>query len=363
MSNVIEMVGHGSQWSAKLAGAIEAGRESAMAVLERVERDVPSDRIIRAKALQFEQDDQRGALVVRIPTIEAGVVEEETIHDHALGQFAARVHIPMPYVRYLQELGSDGVRLLATNLQELNRQTNNRYLLRSVRQQVRGVLSDKYKPLDARPFIEAFTTACAQIGAQPYQGHALDTKVSLTAIVPKVYEPIPGEAIAFGLRFSTSDYGDGALDLAFFILRLACLNGAKVEQAFRQVHVGKRIESDFVLSDRTKFLESELSISTMRDVIDGKLAATALEEAQEVIRIAHASKIDVKTAHAELKKRLGVGLAAEVVSAFNSPDIEVMPAGNTKYRLSQAIAWVAGQQPDGSDQLKLEAEAGRLLAA
>jgi len=350
-----------TNWSAKLAHAIDAGRASATRVLEQVQSQIPSDRLIKAKSLAFNHDETRNALIVRIPTVEAQVVEEETIHDHALGQFAERVHIPTPYVRYLSSLGADGNRLLAHNLEELNHQSTNRYLLRSVHSQVRGVLSDKYKPLDARPFLEAFTVACGQIGAEPYSGHALDTQIALTAIVPTVYEPIPGEAIAFGLRFQTSDFGDGALSLAFFILRLVCLNGMKAEQAFREVHRGPLIEGDFELSDRTKQKSSELSLSLVQDVVENRLASSALEEAQQVIRIAHECKINVKEAQAELKKRLGVGLAQDVVDAFNSPDVEMMPAGNTKYRLSQAISWVAGRQGDGSKQLELEAEAGRVL--
>lgn len=69
-----------------------------------------------------------------------------------------------------------------------------------------------------------------------------DTKVWCETILPTPIE-IPtrknGTVIIFaGARFSTSDYGNGSVDMRSFLLNGACLNGMVRESVMRQVHLG-----------------------------------------------------------------------------------------------------------------------------
>jgi len=43
------------------------------------------------------------------------------------------------------------------------------------------------------------------------------------------------------------------------------------------------------------------------------------------------------------------------------PDVELLPAGNTSWRLSNAVSWLAGQVEDGERRLELEKVAGQLV--
>jgi hypothetical protein len=61
-----------------------------------------------------------------------------------------------------------------------------------VNNEVRGFLSDQYRRLDPRPIIEAFVTGVMKLGALPFKGYVSDTKVCIQAIVPDVFEAIPG---------------------------------------------------------------------------------------------------------------------------------------------------------------------------
>lgn len=48
-----------------------------------------------------------------------------------------------------------------------------------------------------------------------------------------------GTVIIFaGARFSTSDYGNGSVDMRSFLLNGACLNGMVRESVMRQIHLG-----------------------------------------------------------------------------------------------------------------------------
>ena len=71
-----------------------------------------------------------------------------------------------------------------------------------------------------------------------------DTKVWAETILPTPLT-IPttknGHVVIFmGARFSTSDYGDGALDMRAFLLNGVCLNGMVRESVWKQIHPWER---------------------------------------------------------------------------------------------------------------------------
>jgi len=95
-----------------------------------------------------------------------------------------------------------------------------RYVLRSLQQEVRGFLSDSYRRIDSRPVVEAFATAVQQKEALPYDGYITDTEIAIQAIMPEVYEPVPGEVVAYGLSLENSDFGNGTLSVRAYLLRI-----------------------------------------------------------------------------------------------------------------------------------------------
>ena len=54
-----------------------------------------------------------------------------------------------------------------------------------------------------------------------------------------------------------------------------------------------------------------------------------------------------------LKKTLNKGEAEAAFNAYNSPDVYNLPAGNTAWRLSNAISWIAGQTEEPERKLDL----------
>jgi hypothetical protein len=81
-----------------------------------------------------------------------------------------------------------------------------------------------------------------------------------------------------------------------------------------------------------------------------------------MIRTAASQSIDVKTKTADLRKRLGKTLADRIAETYTSADVEALPPGNTAWRLSNAISWVAKQDDvDAETRLDLEKEAGAAL--
>ena len=50
-----------------------------------------------------------------------------------------------------------------------------------------------------------------------------------------------------------------------------------------------------------------------------------------------------------------------VLEKFNSPDIEFLPAGNTSWRWSNALSWLANESKDDRRKLELQNAAGLVL--
>jgi hypothetical protein len=347
----------------KLEQLIETGRAKASEVVAHVMNHQPTDRLVRGGQFGFEADPDRDAVTVSLPGGEHGAVRQR-LHRHSIQQMAQTTDLPLKFIDSLQ-LASEpwGKELLAHNLRTLfqNRFARGRYLVRSVNDEVRGFLSDRYRRLDSRPIIEAFATAVQEKGALPYNGYVTDTKVALQAIMPEVYEPIPGEMVAYGLSLENSDFGNGALSIRAYLLRIWCSNLAITQEEMRQVHLGRRLDESMLYSDRTYELDAQTTISALKDVVSGQLNATSLRDRMDSIRRAHEQQVEPGSVREMLKKALCKTETEAVVEAYNSTDTYNLPAGNTTWRLSNAISWVAGKTEDAERKLDLMKLAGEVL--
>ena len=346
----------------KLNALVLNGRQNAQTVIEHVMSHQPTDRIIKGGAAMFVPDHTKKAI-----TILAGdnSIVPETIHRNALNQMALSADIPMKFLDSLVEEKADwGRELIAHNFTKIyhERFSRKRYLSRSINTEVRGWLSDQYRRLDSRPIVEAFATAVQDKGAMPYNGVVTDTKIAIQAIMPEVYEPIPGELVAYGLSLENSDFGNGALSLRAYLLRIWCTNLAITEETMRQIHLGKRLDDNMIYSQRTYELDSKTTVSALRDVVRLQLDAKSLSTRMDAVRQANGKEVTVESARERLKKVLNKGEAEAALNAYASPDVYNLPAGNTAWRLSNAISWIAGQTEDAERKLDLMRTAGDVLA-
>ena len=347
----------------KLEQLIEKGRSTAGEVVNYVMNHQPTDRLVRGGQFEFEPDPDHNAVMVSLPSGAGGPVRQR-MHRHSIQQIAVTTDLPLKFIDSLQQTSDPwGRELLAHNLATLfrNRFAQSRYLLRSLNGEVRGFLSDRYRRLDSRPIVEAFATAVQEKGALPYSGYVTDTKVALQAIMPEVYEPIPGEMVAYGLSLENSDYGNGALSIRAYLLRIWCSNLAITQEEMRQVHLGRRLDESMLYSDRTYELDAQTTVSALRDVVAGQLNAASLKQRMDSIRVAHEQQVEPGSAREFLKKALLKTESDAVIEAYNSPDTYNLPAGNTKWRLSNAISWVAGKTDDAERKLDLMKLAGEVL--
>lgn len=336
----------------KLNRLIEDGRQNAGQVIEHVLANQPADYIVKANALQFSGN---GGLKVALNNAEFGV------HRFALGQIAENANLP---VKFLDSLAATdwGRSLIAHNLSQIFQHRDaKRHLVRTLNGEVRGFLSDSYRRLDSRPIVEAFVSGVRRLGALPYKGIVTDTKIAIQAILPDVFDVIPGEVIAFVLSLENSDFGNGALSLRIGALRIWCDNLAVFEENMRQIHLGRRLDENVVFSQRTYVLDTKTTVSALEDIIGVQLNREGLKRRMELLAVTAQKAVNPEAAMKMLREALGIGKAQEVIDAYKSADIEMLPAGNNAWRLSNAISWVGGKETDGEKKLELLKLAGRVL--
>lgn len=328
-------------------------------VIEQVQNDVPEDMVALGRLLRF--NPTTSGIQILPPTKNA---EALTIHDHALQQICDRPKIKnlATVVRELRGRGQWGNELAATNLTEIYSHLNgDRFLIRNVRGEVRGFLSDQFRRLDSRPLLDAFVGALRQFGARPVDGFALDTKVNIRAILPMVFEPFPGEIMAFGAQLSDSDYGDGKLSVSGFVLRMWCTNLATTEDVLSQIHLGRRLSDNVTFSQQTLELDTQAMASAVKDVSGHVLGSGAVNNYLDMIRKANEQKIEPAQIGAWVKKNLTKAESEHAIEKFNSPDVEMLPPGQTKWRWSNALSWLANETEDEHRKLELQEFAGGIL--
>ena len=283
-----------------------------------------------------------------------------TLHGNAIGQLADKMGIPSRYLRQLASGDEWQRQLAATVLNEHSGWTQRtRVLIRTVGQQVRGVLSDSYRRLNSVEILTAFVQEASQQGAVIADAYMSDTKVWCETILPTPIE-IPtrknGTVIIFaGARFSTSDYGNGSVDMRSFLLNGACLNGMVRESVMRQVHLGGRLPDSLSLSQKTYELDTQTTVSAVSDLTKGLYSKDTIM--QKAIEIQGASEIDVDF-DKELKNLVqkgallkNEGREVEKLLMNNNPD-DGVTGGATLWKLTQGItAFAREQQPERCREL------------
>lgn len=336
---------------------VQRGEVNAQTVVARVLDEVPTDKIVRPSAMTFSPTPtNRIALAVGDWT--------EALHPNGLQQTASRLGIPFSWAEDMMGKGEWGTAMIAENLTTLARQNvepNRRFLLRSVHDEVRGVLSDRFRRIDSRPIVDFLLRSTSERGMIPTDGVGSDTRVSLRFIRPDVLEPVPGEYMVFGFSWTNSDFGRGANEVQSFMLRLICINGVIAASEIRHVHLGGRLEEDDVqYSERTIRLDSAAVISALKDTVNTVMLPERTDQHMDMIRQAHEEKIEPKALLAMLKKHMSKGQTQEVVDVFNSPDVEMLPPGQNRWRLSNALSFVA-RNSEADRRIDLERLAGTVL--
>lgn len=339
-----------------LEKAIAKGGPDGARVIGHVQSTMPQDMMVRANALRFDGAGER--LEMRLGDEGAG----RGIHRHALGQMAARAGVPGAYLAELDAAGGWQRALAAEILtRHYSLGGSGKNLVRSVNGKVMGFLSDRYKRLDSRPILDVFADECRKVGALPIEGVVTDLRWSMKAILPMIFEPVPNEVLCLGVEIGHSDFGSGKLAVRAFIWRCLCANGATMEDALAQVHLGSTLGEDIEFSRRTYELDTKLSVSKVRDTTQNLLGPKKVNSLVEAIKASAEKSVDWRRLKTALAKKLLKEELKQVETAWDSHDVTMLPEHESVWRASNAVSWVAGHVEDPARKLELQRIAGEVI--
>ena len=340
--------------NAKLETIINSGKERLGETLQVIEDSQPRDAWVGSAALNFGADERGFG-------VQFGEREHTPFHDHALLQLTDRAGMPSGR-KMINWLNSEpeGPRWLADLMNvKYARQEKKKYLVRTVNDQVRGFLSNRYLPLQSPPIVKSFLEGVAAYGAMPVKAQAFDTKFYVKTILPHILEPLPGEVVLFGLSLRNSDYGDGKLEIAGFIHRLRCTNLMMTEDGFSRVHLGAAIGENIEFSRKTIELQTEAACSATKDIVRNVFEPSYVKDKVERIKALASENVDADNVIEGLRKasKLTKDEAKQVKELYSSADVENLPAGQNKWRLSNTLS-LFGQRSEPERELELEVLAG-----
>ena len=146
-----------------------------------------------------------------------------------------------------------------------------------------------------------------------------------------------------------------------FLWRMWCTNLATTENSLAQVHLGRKLPDDLILSDDTYRLDTETTVSALRDIVTQCLAPAKIHQLCEQVKAAHEQEVDWKTAARKLSSVLTKTEQKDVQEAFEGEDERLLPPGRSAWRLSNAVSWLAGKVENPERKLELERLAGQVI--
>lgn len=261
-----------------------------------------------AQELQRVQQTAKD-FVVPTEMLKAEVIDEDVkltfsndkafgLNNWSSGQLAQYTDIPKAY---FDRIKSENPLLLADSINHgLERaakaSSKEARLIRTLDGNVRGLLSSRYRILDAHDMLEAIFPVMQQSGMQIVSSEITDRRLYIKALSPKLMSEVKkGDTVQHGLVISTSDVGAGSVRVEPLIYRLVCENGLISNTAMRKYHVGKNQAEENIrelLSDKTREMEDHVFWASVRDIVLASLRPENFE--REVDRLRLAANMEIK---------------------------------------------------------------------
>lgn len=170
------------------------------------------------------------------------------------------------------------------------------------------------------------------------------------------------EVVAACVHLRSSDFGAGPLELSFELLRVICENGLIGRSALRQVHLGGKLPDELGISSETYRLDSETQASAIRDITGKLLTEDYVHDQVAHMRQAAVELIDPQRAVAGLvrAKQITRSQGEDVERVILRGDEAEIPSGpSTRWKLAQAVSWIAKEH--GDRRYELERLAGTMI--
>jgi hypothetical protein len=274
--------------------------------------------------------------------------------------------------KYFERMRNEAPDLLAHNLNHwATAAPDVKRMVRTVDDHVRAWVSDSYRCLDSIDLANAALPVLAEKGAEIVSAEVTETRLYLKATLAKLEMRVEkskavGDVLRGGIMLRNSEVGNGALEVAFFVTRLICMNGMVSDSLFRRAHLGRRKgagleDATEFFSDRTRKLDDEAFFAKVRDVLTGSLSEEYLEE---IVAKANGAAEDRIVADAKLEDVVEVTTKRLALpEGTRSPIFRNLIEGGdlSRWGLANAVTAVANKTEDYEDATALESAGGKIL--
>jgi len=344
--------------------------------LQRIQQNakdfvVPTEKL-SAKVIDPSPGFEKGEIALSFTN---GKTHDFSLTKWSASQLAGYAEIPKPYFDRIRVenplLCIDSINHgLDRQIESAKKQGKPEHrMVRTLDGRVRGLLSSKYRILDAHDMFEAVAPTMLDSGMQVVSSEITESRLFIKALAPKIQGEVKkGDVVQFGLTISTSDVGAGSVRVEPLMFRLVCANGLIMNTAIRKFHVGRnQAENDIreLLSDRTRELSDAAFWHEVRDIVIASMKPENFERQLDRLRIAANEEIknfDLPRVVELSMKATGITGEGKKNSILHALASGNEGAGMTRWGLVNAFTRAA-QDDDVSyeESIEMERAGGQIL--
>lgn len=217
------------------------------------------------------------------------------LSDHANMQIANRFDIPVSYFNRMKKTEPD---LLKANVNWWMRRHSGtkKHMVRTIGDTARAFVSNKFNnQLDNIDVLNTVLEPLSKIGLKFRNSYVTETRMYLRGTLPNMQREIKsrqvGDIVELGILIQNSEVGLGSLLIMPIIMRLACLNGMKVNDkkyAKSRKHVGMSydVTNSEIYSDNTKALANQAWLSSVNDEMNHIFKEDTFDEIVDRLNVA-----------------------------------------------------------------------------
>ena len=195
--------------------------------------------------------------------------------------------------RYYDRMQKEKPALLADNVNSWLRDKDQSYMVRTLSNTARALLSDRYRRIDnlevasaVLPILTGMDIASCEVTEQ---------KMYIKVVSKKIEARCVGDVVQAGVAISNSEVGLGAVSVLPLVYTLKCSNGLIVNSmAERKTHVGRAVKGleDFgIISDETAKAEDRAFLLKLKDIVTSILDETRFAQIVATLEKSSEAKI------------------------------------------------------------------------
>jgi hypothetical protein len=281
--------------------------------------------------------------------------KEYKVTEWSLGQICGKLKIPTSYA--IEMIKSGKHELFKENFNSwLKTNADKKFLMRTIDDKLRGVLSERYQPIDADYMLPKLREKLATTDYGFYVDKSiLNPEYTNIRIISDRRFEVNGDPHFVGMRYSSSDVGRASFNYELFMFRSRCTNGMffgkkdfnninhthTIKEFFNEGYFEK--EMDLVLESvgpMTNRIGKSLEIAQSK-VLDEKAVSRIMEQFQNQSKVV---KKDVESLRQEI-----------LLASTHYSDV------TTAWSLTNAFTEIAQLQTDVTRAEQMERFSGELL--